>query len=306
MKINLITILALLVIMNVNAQGNLAEKLGYGPDAKLLIVNADDAGMCHAANLAVIEGMQKGGLSAATVMVPCPWFSEIADFASSSPQADFGIHLAHTSEWKYYRWGPVASKDKVAGLIDPEGFLWRSVEQVYQNGTPQEALIEGRAQIQKALDAGVPVTHIDSHMGTLQLHPDYIKVYLQLAKEFDLPVRMASQSTLAASGFPELRQTFSDQGILFPDYFIYDEMKNYDEVKPFWSRIVKNLSPGVTELFIHPAIPNEELKAVTNSWKKRGEEFELFVNDAEFKKLLEAENVKLIGWKPIFELQRKN
>jgi predicted glycoside hydrolase/deacetylase ChbG (UPF0249 family) len=304
MKNIILLVFCLGFMVQLQAQ-TLAEKLGYPAGTKLLIVNADDAGMCHAANLAVMEGLKKGGLSSATIMVPCPWFSEIADFAEKNPEADFGIHLTHTSEWKFYRWGPVASSDKVSGLLDQEGFLWRSVQEVYQHGSPEQALTEGRAQIRKAMDAGVPVTHLDSHMGTLQLHPDYVAVYLQLAREFDLPVRMASQSTLADKGFPQLRQRFAGEGILFPDYFIYDEMQSYKEVKPFWTRIIKELKAGVTELFIHPALPNEELKAVTNSWKTRGEEYELFVNDPEFKKLLADEKVKLIGWKAILDLQRK-
>src|SRR6476661_7936560 len=126
---------------------SLAEKLGYQPSDKLLIVNGDDSGMCHAANLGTIECLEKGSMRSATIMVPCPWFPEIAAYAKSHVNSDFGIHLCHTSEWVKYRWGPVAERSKVPGLIDPAGYLWREVPEVYSHATPEQALIEGRAQI---------------------------------------------------------------------------------------------------------------------------------------------------------------
>src|SRR5713226_4590491 len=193
---------ALAVIMSVSTglgaeKQSLAERLGYKPTDKLLIVNGDDVGMCHAANLGTIECLEHGLMRCATIMVPCPWFPEIAAYAKAHPDKDFGIHLCHTSEWGKYRWGPVAEREKVPGLIDEQGYLWRDVPDVYAHATPQEALLEGRAQIRRALAAGIDVTHLDSHMGTLQLNPQYIEIYLQLAAEFNLPVRMASQETLA-------------------------------------------------------------------------------------------------------------
>ena len=168
----------------------LAERLGYKATDKLLIINGDDTGMCHAANVATIDSLERGLMTSATIMVPCPWFTEIARYAKANPEKDFGIHLCHTSEWQVYRWGPVASRDKVPGLVDSQGYLWPSVPEVYIHGKPEQALIEGRAQIQKALDAGVDVSHLDSHMGTLQLEPRYLQVYLQLALELDVPLRM--------------------------------------------------------------------------------------------------------------------
>ena len=182
--------------------------------------------------------------------MPCPWFPEIAAYAREHPDKAFGVHLCHTSEWTKYRWGPVASRDQVPGLIDPQGYLWRGIEDVYAHADPKEALIEGRAQIQRARAAGLDITHLDSHMGTLQLHPRFVEVYLQLAVEFDLPVRMASQETLTRFGFPQLRDQFAAKGIVFPDHFIYEELQNEkQDVKGFWLNVVKNLKPGVTEPF---------------------------------------------------------
>ena len=286
---------------------SLAERLGYQPSDKLLIVNGDDSGMCHAANLGTIECLEKGSMRSATIMVPCPWFPEIAAYAKSHVNSDFGIHLCHTSEWVKYRWGPVADRSKVPGLIDTAGYLWHEVPDVYAHATPEQALIEGRAQIQRALDSGVDVTHLDSHMGTMQYDPRYLQMYLQLAVEFDLPVRMASQETMARNGHPELRAQFAAKGIVFTDYFIHDELKEEQSkgVKPFWLGVVKNLKPGVTELYIHAALPGDELRAITGSWKTRSEQYDLFSRDEEMKRLIRDQNIKLIGYRPLRDLQRK-
>lgn len=285
----------------------LAERLGFQPGDKILIVNGDDVGMCHAANVGTIEAMEQGLMTSATMMVPCPWFNEIADYARRHPQRDFGIHLCHTSEWKFYRWGPVAPRAQVPGLVDPDGYLWRSIQEVYAHAQPAEALIEGRAQIQRALAAGVDVTHLDSHMGALQYHPAYMEVYLQLAVDFDLPVRMASQATMARNGQPGLRDRFAARGLVFPDYFIHEELaqERKEGVKPFWARILRNLQPGVTELYIHAAKPTEELKAITNSWKTRGEQYEAFTHDAEIRRIVHDEKIIRISYRPLRDLQRK-
>ena len=285
---------------------SLAERLGYQATDKILILNGDDVGMCHAANQGTIQCLEQGLMRSSTIMVPCPWFPEIATYAKEHLDKDFGIHLCHTSEWKKFRWGPMANRDLVPGLIDPEGYLWHDVPDVYSHATPKQALIEGRAQIKHALAFGVDVTHLDSHMGTLQLDPNYMKSYLQLGEEFDLPLRMGSQETLVRFGYPKLRDEFAARGIVFTDYFIYDELKDESkDVKGFWLNIVKNLKPGVTELYIHAALPTEELKAITGSWQTRSQELEVFSQNEEMKKLIKEQSIILLGYRPLRELQRK-
>jgi len=297
--------LALITVSNsICFSQSLVEKLGHKPTDKLLIINCDDVGMCHSANLAVIEGMETGLITSGTIMTPCPWFNEIADYAKNHPDKDFGVHLTHTAEWKYYRWGPVAPDGIVKGLLDKDGFLWKSIEEVYAHSNPEEALIEGRAQINKALNAGIKITHLDSHMGTLQYKPEYLKVYEQLALEFNLPLRMAGQATMERFGFPEYRKQTAAKGIIFPDYFIYDELDNYKDVKSFWISIIKNLKPGVTELFIHASKESEELKAIANNWKVRVQESELFTSDSDMKKIVEEEKIILTGYRQLMNLQR--
>lgn len=285
---------------------SLVERLGYKATDKLLIVNGDDAGMCHAANLATIESLEKGHMRSATVMVPCPWFPEIADYAKAHREKDFGVHLCHTSEWSKYRWSPITPREQVPGLVDPHGYFWPEVPDLYAHATPEQALIEGRAQIERALSAGVDVTHLDSHMGAMQFHPDYMKAYLQLAVEFDLPVRMASQETLARMGYPELRGQFAAQGIVSPDYFIFDELKNEKNgVAAFWLEVVRNLKPGLTELYIHAGLPDDELKAITSSWSTRAEQFEVFTHNEAMKQLIADQKIILIGYRPVRDLQHK-
>jgi chitin disaccharide deacetylase len=286
---------------------SLVERLGYPAGSRVLIINGDDSGMCHTANLATIEAMEKGLMTSSTIMVPCPWFLEIANYAKAHPERDFGLHLVQTSEWRVYRWGPVAPRNEVPGLIDPEGYLWHEVPQVYAKAKPEEAYIESRAQIRKALDAGVDVTHLDSHMGTLQLNPAYVEQYLKLAVEFDLPVRMASQETLEKFGGGGQRVAFAARGIVFPDDFVYEDLKDMPkDPNGYWKRKLASLKPGVTELYIHAGKPTDELKAITNSWKTRSEEFETFTNDPEVRAILEREKVIRIGWRPLRELQRKD
>ena len=287
------------------AEPTLAERLGYQATDRLLIINSDDAGMCHTANLATIEAMEKGLVTSATIMVPCPWFSEIAEYARNNPARGFGVHLTHTAEWKYYRWGPVAGRDQVPSLVDTNGYLWRSVQEVYKSGKPEEALLEARAQIRKALAAGVDITHLDSHMGTLQLDPRYLEVYVRLGLEFHLPLRMASQATMTRFGYPELRAQVAAKGIVFTDDFVYDELpEEKQDVRGFWLRILRKLKPGVTELYIHAGKPTDELKAITGSWPVRSAEFETFTNDPEVRQLIEAEKIIRIGYRPLRDLQR--
>lgn len=291
--------------MNVYSQ-TLAERLGYTRNDRILIINNDDAGMCHAANKATIEGMENGVISSATIMTPCPWYNEIASYAAANPSKGFGVHLTLTSEWGKYRWGTVAPRNEVPGLYDEQGYMWKGIKEVYSSSNPEEALIEGRAQLKKALDSDIPVTHIDSHMGTYQYSPDYMNVYIQLAKEFNLPLRMPSQATLENLGAPDYREICRREGILHPDYFIHEEFEGYttDNVAEFWTNYIKNLKPGVTEIYVHASAEGEEIRTITHSAAKRIRELEFFTSN-ELKELIEKEGIIVISYRPLLDLQRK-
>ena len=303
----IVFILCLTVFVGVGAWSqSLVERLGYKPTDRLLIINNDDAGMCHAANVAAIKGMEDGVVSSATIMFPCSWSNEIAKYAIENPDKGFGVHLTLTAEWEDYRWGTIASRNEVPGLYDKQGYMWKSVREVYESSNPQEALIEGRAQIRKALDAGVSVTHIDSHMGTYQYLPDYMNIYLQLAEEFNLPARMPSLSTMQTMRAAHFRNVCKEKGIVCPDYFIFEEFEGYgkDNLEEFWVNYIKNLKPGVTEIYIHGSIAGDEISAITNSAPTRVKEYEFFTGEA-IKQLLRDEGIIVISYRPLLELQRK-
>jgi len=132
-----------------------AERLGYPADAKLLIIHADDLAIAHSEDAASFEALDKGYVTSASIIVPGPWLTEVADYAKAHPDADLGIHLALTSEWKTFRWGSVESKDKVSTLLDPSGALLPLTENVATGANPQEVEMEYRAQIKQAIAAGI-------------------------------------------------------------------------------------------------------------------------------------------------------
>jgi chitin disaccharide deacetylase len=289
----------------VSAASSLAERLGFKASDKVLIINVDDVGNSHAANAAVIDAMENGLATSSTIIVPGPWFPEIAAYAKAHASSDFGVHLCHTSEWKTLKWGPIANKSDVPGLVDSQGYLWPDIMSVYKNSTPEQAYIEARAQIKKALDAGVDVTHIDSHMGTLQYNEAYFQVYRRLAKEFDLPLRMGSQELLAAQGGGHQRGQLDSDGTVYPDYLVHGDRKKGESVRDYWKRELNSLRPGVTELYIHASVAGEEIKHITNSWEDRATEYEMFTRDPEVRRILESQAIKRIGYRALRDLQRK-
>jgi chitin disaccharide deacetylase len=198
----------------------------------------------------------------------------------------------------------VASKSEVPGLVTPQGYLWPDIRSVYTHSTPDEAAIEARAQIRKALDAGIDVTHLDSHMGALQYDMRYHAVYRALANEFDLPIRMGSQDMLATLGGGHLRAELDADGVVYPDYLIHGDRQQGESVDAYWRRQLSNLKPGVTELYIHPALAGEEMKHITNSWQERDTEYRLFTEDESIRALLKEQGVTVIGWRPLRDLQR--
>lgn len=284
---------------------SLSERLGFTATDKILIINIDDVAGSHAANVAAIDALENGLATSATIMVPCPWFPEIAAYTKAHPERDFGLHLTHTSEWKSYKWGPVASRSDVPGLVDSQGYLWPDIMNVYSHSTPEQAYIEARAQIKKALDAGVDVTHLDSHMGALQYNEAYFQVYRRLAREFNLPLRMASQEILAAGGGGHQRAQLDSDSIVYPDYLIHGRPTKGESVTDYWKRMLNALKPGVTELFIHASKAGEEIQHITNSWKDRAEEYELFTRDPEIRGILESQGIKRIGYRALRDLQRR-
>ena len=289
----------------------LAERLGFAADDRVLILNGDDLGVGQAMNAATLEAMETGLLTSATIMAPCAWFPEIAAYARAHPEANFGVHLTHVSELKGIRWGPVASQSDVPSLVDPDGYFWPERPTFAARATPEEAEIEARAQIRKALAAGIDVTHLDTHTGALGVDDRYFQVYRKLAREFDLPVRMASRERLASAGAPDRHAELDADGILYPDRLIHGGRKEGESFREYWKRMFMELKPGVTEAFVHLSRSTEESQCMLKSARwvplpQRVEEYHLFTTDPELREILDRQSVKRIGYRVIRELQRKS
>jgi len=280
---HLITLLFLFLNFNVFGQKNLAEKLGYSADAKLLIIHADDVGVSHSENRGSITALETGMVNSASIMMPCPWVSEIASYAKENTKADFGLHLTLTSEWETMKWSPVASKSKVKSLINSNGFFYAGCEDFQKNAKIEEVEIELRAQIEQAYKMGIRPTHLDTHMGCLVFNsPELFGVYLKLGREYNVPVLLSRFFLQAApQAFKDLIQPADiiiEKTITAgPDDFTSGMANYYEDV-------LTNLSPGVSTLLIHVGFDDAEMQALSIDhpmWgaKWRQDDFDFFTSE---------------------------
>ena len=280
---------------------SVAELLGYPKDAKLLIVHADDLGVSHSENSASISAMEKGSVKSASIMVPPAWFPEMAAYASLHPDMDFGLHLTLTSEWKYYKWGPVTPAQNIPGLVNKNGFLYSSVDSVIANASPAEVEEEIRNQVKRALQFGIKPTHLDSHMYTLHQSLGFLKAYLKVGHEFDLPVYITRQ--VGNNLHVNLDTIVSDQDIII-DTLLTAEYEDYKAgMVDFYTRGFKNLKPGITYLILHTAYDDDEMKAVTiehDGWGAawRQQDYNFFSSPL-CAKLLKENNIYVVTWREI-------
>jgi predicted glycoside hydrolase/deacetylase ChbG (UPF0249 family) len=272
----------------------LAERLGYGPDDRLLIINCDDLGSSHAANVGIYEALREGVATSASLMVPCPWAREAA---SRYRGEDVGVHLTLNAEYDTYRWGPIT---QAPSLLDGDGGFPRTITDTWDHADLDEVRRECRAQVERAILWGFDVSHLDSHMGTLQLRPEFFDVYLDLAVEFGLPLRLSGASTEKAIGFP-FRDLATDEGILFPDHFLH--VQGVGSRKTI-ERMLFDLRPGVTEAYVHPARDTPELRALAPDWAGRVDDHDLVTTDHSLRSMLQRAGVTLIGFRELRDLQR--
>jgi chitin disaccharide deacetylase len=285
----------------------LAAALGYPPDARLLIVHQDDVGMNHGANRAFTELSRGGFLTCGSVMVPCPWFREIADQPSSD--LDIGVHLTLTSEWPHYRWAPISTVSRASGLIDPDGYFWRTCLDLRAHVVPAAAEAEMRIQIERALQAGIDVTHLDTHMGAA-LVPELAKIYVRLGREYRLPTllprRFQSFSSLLALGDLE---GFDYAALRGPgDWPDIDEFRMTPGVPSVdadeaYTRLVTTIEPGVTYLALHCNAPGDIEAIVPPRARWRTDEYRLFAGER-FGRLAAEHGIRAIGMRAVRETLR--
>jgi len=276
-----------------------AERLGYPADTKLLIIHADDLAIAHSEDAASFEALDKNSVTSASVIVPGPWLTEVAAYAKAHPDADLGLHLALTSEWKTFRWGSAESKDKVPTLLDPTGALWPLTENVAKNAKPQEVEREYRAQVERAMAAGIRPTHLDTHMGSALATPEILAVYVKIAHEFHLPI-LAPR----IPGDPlKLSALLSEKDVMVDSVVIANPSIQADKWKEFYLDAIKNMKPGLTEIIVHLGHDDAELQAVMvdhpdygSAWRQR--DFDV-VSSPEIKKALQDNHIVLIKWKDL-------
>lgn len=294
----------LLLLTTATAQEKtLAERLGYARDAKLLIVHADDLGMAHSVNAATIKAFETGLVNSGSIMVPCPWLSEIASFARANPQADLGLHLTLTSEWASFRWGPVSSRDRVSSLLDKDGYFYLTESDAAAHADPKQVEMEITAQIERARALGIQPTHLDSHMGTLYQNKALFEVFLRVARNQKLPVRVA-RAWFGRTDF--LPATLSPNDVYIDRVLDINPTVAPQDWARFYTDALKKLEPGITEVVIHLAYDDAEMRAATfnhpdwgAAWRQR--DFEFFTSDA-FRKVLQENQIKLITWRELGKL----
>jgi chitin disaccharide deacetylase len=234
----------------------LAERLGHRADDRIVILSCDDLGSCHAANIGVYQALRDGSATCASLMVPAPWARHAADLAA--PGDDIGVHLTLNAEHPTYRWGPITH---APSLQSGEGGFPRTLEDLWEHADPAEVLRELRAQVERAAAWGLDVTHLAPHLTAITLRPEFFDVYLELAVEFALPIRLPSTISAEQAGFP-FRKLAAEEGVVFPDHFDHDwragsEARVYDAID--------NLSAGVTEIHVQPAIDTLEVRALSEA-----------------------------------------
>ena len=272
---------------------SLASRLGHTDDARLVIISCDDLGSCHGATEGVYQAIRDGVATCASIMVPAPWARYEADQYKGE---DIGVHLTLNAEHPLYRWGPLTH---APSLLSGEGGFPRSVDDLWEHADSTEVLRECRAQIERALAWGIDVSHLAPHLTSITLRPEFFDVYLELAVEFKLPIRLPSTISADAAGFP-FRQLAADEGIVFPDHFDHDWRTGSRE------RVLAALSslqPGVTEIHVQPSIDTAEVRAL-------GEVAVGWIDDlalatsAELRNAVTASGAVLIGYRELRDAMR--
>jgi predicted glycoside hydrolase/deacetylase ChbG (UPF0249 family) len=290
---------------------NLAQRLGYSADQRLLIVHADDIGISPAANRGAFECLESGSVTCGSVLVPCPHFPEAAEYCATHPEADIGVHLTLNSGQPPYCWPPLTGREAGPSLYDSQGYLWPEYEEAIEHVAPEQAEREFRAQIEKALAAGIDVTHLDSHTGTA-FHPKFIGYYASLGREYRLPIMLPrpNPDLLSSHGLSQFRTLFEDflrpldeAGFPIIDHLVETEAQSPEDEEGYFESLLAGLKAGVTHFLIHPAMPSEGVEALPDEAAYRFRDYKAFRDDR-LRRHVEGMGVRLIGYREIRDALR--
>jgi chitin disaccharide deacetylase len=306
MKRIILFLSCILITLSLGAQEtkNLAELLGYPRDSKLLIIHADDMGLAHSVNTASIQAFENKGITSGSIMIPCPWAMEMADYVKNHPGLDVGIHLTLTAEWNLFKWGGVTPSNLIPSLLDNNGNFYPTVEQLGKVAKGEEAAKELRAQIDKAIVLGFQPTHIDTHMGSVLANPELIKVYLRLSDEYHLPILFPRAYV---SWFPaDVAKNLGSKIFLLDNLFMLEPKMISGKWSDPYKKAIEELKPGLNEMIVHLAVDNDEMKAITlahddygSAWRQHDLDLVL---SSEFKDLIKSNHIILISWRQIKDL----
>jgi predicted glycoside hydrolase/deacetylase ChbG (UPF0249 family) len=290
-----------------------AERLGWPEGTKAVIFHVDDAGMSHNSNMGAVKAIEDGVATSTSIMMPCPWVPEMNTYLKEHPQVDAGLHLTLTAEWKKYRWGPVAGKPAVPGLVDSEGCLWHSVNEVAAHASTDEFETEIRAQIDKALTMGIKPTHLDSHMGTCFL-PQYLDCYVKVGIEKQIPILMFGghmQHIGAEAGAMKplvylIASKVWNAGLPVIDDLVTSPTSadSYEGRKEQLITLLREMKPGITEIIVHCTVLTENFSQISGSGPKREAELHLMI-DPDLKKFIEDEGIILTTWRELMQRRQR-
>jgi len=281
---------------------------------RYLIVHADDVGMCRSVNRATIDAMERGLVSSASIMVPCPAFEEFAEYAREHPDGDYGVHLTLNAEFESYRWGPVLPVREVPGLVDRRGYLWREQQETVTHARTNEVERELTAQIERALEFGVPLSHLDTHMGTLFTRPEFTEIYVNLGIKYDLPI-LFTRSARSIRQFPlspqvrantdEIIKTLDKHRLpVLEDLCMHYVADNQRRKRKFYLDAFRQLPPGVSEVIVHCGYDDRELRSITRRVGLREGDRLLFM-DPSFDDEVAGLGIEIITWKQFREMNSK-
>lgn len=272
----------------------LASRLGYDADTRLVIISCDDLGASHGATEGVYGAIRRGVATCASIMMPAPWARYAAD---SYAGEDIGVHLTLNAENPSYRWGPLTH---APSLLSGEGGFPRTVDDLWEHADSVEVLRECRAQIERAIAWGIDVTHLAPHLTSITLRPEFFDVYLELAVEFALPIRLPSTISADAAGFP-FRQLAAEEGVVFPDHFDHDWRAGSRERV---LNTLENLAPGVTEIHIQPAIDTPEVRALGKDAQGWIDDYIFATQDQDLVTHIKNSGAVLIGYRELKDAMR--
>jgi predicted glycoside hydrolase/deacetylase ChbG (UPF0249 family) len=273
---------------------SLAERLGHAESSRLVIISCDDLGSSHAANLGVYRALRDGVATCASLMVPAPWARHAASMYEGE---DIGVHLTLNAEHPLYRWGPITH---APSLLSGDGGFPRTIDDLWEHADPAEVLRELQAQIERAIAWGFDVSHLAPHLSAITLRPEFFDVYLELAVEFRLPIRLPSTISADVAGFP-FRKLAADEGVVFPDHFDHDWRAGSRERV---YEAVARLQPGVTEIHVQPAVDTPEVRALSDAAPGWIDDYDLAVNDQHLRNLLTDSGAILIGYRELRAVMR--